>query len=390
MTRAFIIRPVDAWFFRDGRPYNQSEANQTGVVSLFPPHAPTVLGALRAAFARANGWNRGPSWTGVPSLKDILGDGPDDLGTLRFRGPYLAHRTQDATYELLWPLPAHVLGTHATPHASSTKAWQPNTLLTPSPEPVPSDLGDVHVPVPARFARDRTDGKKPGGAAHAWVTGTGLGAILHGQLPGADQVLPASALWRHEPRVGIVRHEETRTTGPNAMYSPLMVRLQRDIALVAELSGVPASWNPPDAYIPLGGESRLATCATPAPSLSMPEPPSEQIRRTRRVVVVHLSPARFAALPAPGQLMPDVPGARVVCACLPPPVPIGGWSNIRRGPIALTLHVAPGSVWFCQIEDDAVDRVLGLHHTHIGEQRDHGFGHIALGAWPAPRGDIES
>ena len=381
MTRSFLLQPVDAWFFRDGRPYNQSESNQTGVVSLFPPHAPTVLGALRAALARANGWGGDGSWTRVPGLESILGNGPSALGALRFRGPYLARRASDGTHELLWPLPAHVLGVHAA------DTWRPETLLTPSANTVPSDIGDVHVPVPAH---GRAAASKLTGTAPTWVTSKGLSAIVEGRIPEVDQIVPASALWRHELRVGIRREQDTRTTGPNAMYSPLMIRLRRDVALAAELGGIPASWNPPSEYIPLGGEARLASCTSRAISLEVSRPPIEHIRRTRRLIVVHLAPARFARLPVPGSAMPDMPGTRVVCACLPSPTWIGGWSSIDRGPVALTPHVAAGSVWFCQLDRDAVERVLCLHDTYVGEHRAHGFGHIVLGAWPEPHENIQS
>lgn len=378
---AFTLRPVDAWFFRDGRPYNMSEASQTGVVSLFPPHAPTVLGALRAAFARANGWQPPGSWAGAPALREVLGDGPDDLGALRFRGPYLLRRSESGD-ELLWPLPAHILGKR-----DGSGDWQAQALLAPSDEPVPTDLGDIHVPVPTG---DRASGKPLKGARRTFVTAAGLGAVLRGRLPDAAEVAPAADLWQLEPRVGIVRDEETRTTGENAMYSPLMVRLQPGVALVAELAGVPASWNQASSYIPLGGESRLAVCARFDGSLALPDCDQASIRSSKRVAVVHLSPARFAALPEPGQPLPGMPGTRVVCACLPPPVHIGGWSSLRRRPLPLTPHVAPGSVWFCDIDDDAIEAVLRLHDTQIGERREHGLGHIALGVWPVHKGDNRS
>ena len=61
-TRTILLTPIDAWFFRDGRPYNQGESGQTDVRSLFPPFAPTVVGTLRAALAVGQGWNGRESW----------------------------------------------------------------------------------------------------------------------------------------------------------------------------------------------------------------------------------------------------------------------------------------------------------------------------------------
>jgi CRISPR-associated protein Cmr3 len=59
----YTLTPQDAWFFRDGRPYNHGESNQADVESLFPPPARTLTGAVRAALARANGWNGSGRWT---------------------------------------------------------------------------------------------------------------------------------------------------------------------------------------------------------------------------------------------------------------------------------------------------------------------------------------
>ena len=51
--------PLDTLFFRDGRPYHQGELSQAGVASLFPPFPSTLVGAIRAACARALGWTSG-------------------------------------------------------------------------------------------------------------------------------------------------------------------------------------------------------------------------------------------------------------------------------------------------------------------------------------------
>ena len=84
-----VLHPLDTLFFRDGRPYNQDDPGQAEAASVFPPHPPTVVGAVRAALARAMGW---PSKTWD---KTKLGDGVDwqagdgALGPLSFAGPYV-------------------------------------------------------------------------------------------------------------------------------------------------------------------------------------------------------------------------------------------------------------------------------------------------------------
>ena len=107
--RSFILSPVDSWFFRDGRPYNKGEANQTDVKSVFPPFAPTAVGVLRAAFGRSMGWSGSGDWP--DEIKSKLGDGRD-LGPLTFKGPYLVRSAgkDGGQLETLFPAPLHLLG----------------------------------------------------------------------------------------------------------------------------------------------------------------------------------------------------------------------------------------------------------------------------------------
>jgi CRISPR-associated protein Cmr3 len=369
-TRAFFLEPVDVWFFGDGRPYNCNEANQTAVKSLFPPHPSTVLGALRAALARSRGWRDGSPWP--RELASVLGWGAHDMGPLRMRGPYPASRPTLEGIEVMWPLPAHVVGA-ATPG----EGWSPRALLAPGADPVPCDLGDVRLPMAAGTGED----PRLRGEADRWVDTAGLTAILAGNVPAAARV--SAAPWRYEMRVGIKRNDVTRSTSQEdrALYSPLMVRMRPGMGLVVALAGMDESLVPAG-IVPLGGESRLAVCH---PTEVMPSPacPIERIRRERRCVVVHLGPAPLALLPRPGDALPGMPGTRVVSACLPPAVRIGGWDGAQGMPLGLVPHVAPGSVWFCEITDPgAVDAVLDMHDRQIGERPEQGFGHIALGVWP--------
>ena len=92
-----VLHPLDTFFFRDGRPYNQDDPGQVEAASLFPPYPPTVVGAVRAAAARAMGWP-GSAWDTA-----ALGDGVDwqagdePLGPLRFSGPYFCARANRYT-----------------------------------------------------------------------------------------------------------------------------------------------------------------------------------------------------------------------------------------------------------------------------------------------------
>ncbi|MEW5980211.1 MAG: type III-B CRISPR module-associated protein Cmr3 [Acidobacteriota bacterium] len=373
----FLLKPVDAWFFRDGRPYNKHEGNQMDVESLFPPAPTTLVGSIRAALARERGWNGFLRWS--ETLTAILGDGFEDLGQLSFSGPCLV-RQREEQLEALFPAPLHLLGRQRHDPLHCHALWTPVALLVPGKK-VLCDLGEVHLPAP-----DRADRAGLSDATGLWITNRGLNLLLEGMLPGNSEILSARQLWRQEFRVGLARDQATRIAGEEALYSTRYVRLCRDVSLGLIVRGIPSDWNLPDT-IPLGGEGRLADCAE-APLLSLPEAPIERIRQTGRVTVTLLTPMclpleddQKIAHPAPGQPLPGLPGARILSACVGRPLRLGGWDSLERRPVPLTPALPPGSTWFCNVERGAVDELLKRHGTNIGLRTAYGFGQIVLGTW---------
>ena len=75
------LEPLDTWFFRDGTPFTADSAPQEDVRSLFPPHPPTVAGALRAALALSRGWSGRGRWS--QEIAGVLGDGPERVSVVR-------------------------------------------------------------------------------------------------------------------------------------------------------------------------------------------------------------------------------------------------------------------------------------------------------------------
>ncbi len=360
--KTFALTPLDAWFFRDGRPYEEKEANQADVVSIFPPPARTLSGALRATLARANGWGGHGPWPDV--LNRAFGSGPNELGALSFTGPFLVLKN-----EALWPLPRHVLG-----RVEGT--WTPRVFLRPADATTPCDAGVINLPVIALPADEKREGLKP--AETAWVTTAGLRALLAGDLPKAETVVDAKKLWAREPRVGLHRDEHTRTTGEGALYSPSYVRLHRDVALGVGIAGVPEEMSAAPGIFPLGGESRLAHCeAWEGEALTAPVLREKFISDAAGRIaftVVLLTPGCFTA--------PDLPGATIISACVGKPQFIGGWDSLKREPLPLEPFAPAGSVWFCTAARADFDSIHGRHGSHLGSHAAHGFGQINIGLWP--------
>ncbi len=364
-----VIRfePLDTLFFRDGRPYNREEQNQAGVRSLFPPAPSTLVGAVRAACARAMGWERGAWNTGISAR---LGDG-SDLGPLRFRGPVVQWNG-----ESLFPAPANLM---AKPTATTESA--PSTLLAPADIGAACDFGnDARLPI----ANSATDCAKLLGEQGWWITSRGLEALLEGRSPDPACLVHRRKLWETEARVGIARSGTTRTTGENAMYSPSHVRLGRGVALAMEARELPHEcidalqhrpW-------PVGGEARACWLHPDEDPLPLPDAPDLVVadRRLHYAVTV-LTPADTGAPPRPGEPgYAGLPG-RIVSACLPRPTLIGGWDSRTMEPLALRPHLPAGSVLFIEATSDAVGEVEALHGAAIGKRTAWGFGLVAVGLW---------
>ena len=371
----FAFTPVDAWFFRDGRSYNESESNQANVASIFPPFASTIAGAVRAALARSRGWNGRNRWT--EELNSVLGDGPENLGTLSFRGPFLL-----LGEEPLWPVPRHLL---LDPNA------RPAALLRPRVTATECDLENVRLPA-------KTDESATAKVSeHAWITRAGLDSILRGERPATDTIVRADKLWGSEPRVGLLRDERTRTTKEGALYSPAYIRLTGDVRLAMNVDGIPSDWQMPE-LLALGGESRLAYCEAVNGIKLLPDQPefSPATNAAVELTLTLLTPAFFGAHdgvvipPRAGDDFPGLPGVRVVSACVGRAVYIGGWDSLERRPLPLTPFFPAGSTWFLEVQRDHVASVTAHHGKCIGEKTKFGFGQIALGVWPRTAANPQS
>jgi CRISPR-associated protein Cmr3 len=354
-VRYVRLCPLDTLFFRDGSPFTAGETGQMEVRGVFPPSPMTVVGALRAAFARELGWTGGP-WG--QAQKDALGNG-DALGSLRFYGPYLAKDGQP-----LFPAPLHLLEAKGKEGAKDTL-----TFLKPSDKELTSDLGQVRLPEP----QDReTKGFKP--LEDAYLKPEAMQAVLKGELPDAKGIVRSKELWQNEARVGIRRDDESRTTKEDALYQTAHVRLARGVSLVMGVEGY-------DGNIPglatLGGESRMVGLED-IPGFKLPEAPSVSNRYT----VTLLTPGRFKddGWKEPGGKLADLPGT-VVSACVGKPVMIGGWDSEAKKPKKLTPHLPAGSVWFMEASSGDLETVAKMHGKHIGEKSEWGYGQILIGAW---------
>jgi len=368
-VKALALVPTDTLFFRDGTPFASDSASQADVGGLFPPHPATVAGALRAALARARGWDGHGRWP--EELDEVLGNGPDDLGRLSLTGPFV---TRDG--EPLFPMPRHVLGNGAGID------WKPRTLLRPG-APVACDLGDaVRLPEP-----------EPKGDPHelrppddAWLTRAGLRDVLAGQLPTPDALVRSDELWQEERRIGLERDRRTRAAKEGQLYSARHVRPAPGVALGVRIDGLPDDWVLPDgALVPLGGEARVAEVARWDGELNLGDVGDDASAAGRRIALVALTPLDLEADVCTGRAPIGAPGgARVVSACLDRPGRIGGWDSLARRPTPMRSVLPAGSVLFCESDDPAAASAATKNGSllRLGARTPWGYGLAALGRWP--------
>lgn len=389
-----IVRfdPLDSLFFRDGSPYQQGETNQSGTASMFPPSPPTLVGAIRAACARALGWKSG-NWCENKEICEQLGNG-EDLGKLNFRGPFLIRckspsnedKGKEEKTELLFPTPANLMGKIDKPddkpgNENDKSTVESLTWLSPSSTALHCDLGEnIRLPIAANAAEDAKLLHEKGW----WITAEGLEQVLKGNRPEEKHLVHQSQLWSKEDRVGIARSDDSRTTEEGAMYSPSYIRLKKDVSIAMEVEGLSQKCadeltNHPQ---PVGGESRACWLRLCEHSLSFPKLPEwNTAEETLHYTVTALTPIAVSKPPKPEEEnYAGLPG-RIISACLPRPVSLGGWDSLERKPLPLKPYLAPGSVLFLEAKTQEIENVKKLHNHTIGSRTKWGFGFVAIGIW---------
>lgn len=353
-----IFRPLDTLFFRDGSPYNRQEL-QSNICTIFPPSPTTLIGAIRAAWARSMKWRDGERWD--KNIQSRLGSGFNLPEGVSFDGPYLFRNS-----EPLFPAPAHLLGILPDKPEENEK---PRKLLLLSPcHQMETDLGNVQIPDIQNSAD--LEGHKVL-TDEWWITASGLKQILLGIVPDCETLVYCNNLWQVEHRTGNFRDPATRTTGLMSLYAPQHIRLHHNVSLVMYAEGLPEEhhYAVQQQPAPVGGEARICTLTIETGHLSsllnISEPKSSE-----QYLLIALTPVQLGSSPRPGLTIGD---GKLQSACNPLPVMLGGWD--RDKPRKLVPCLRPGSVLFLQSEQ--------AHRMHEiikhGNNPQWGFGRFISG-----------
>jgi len=355
----YKLTPVDAWFFRDDRPYNGSEY-QSGISTIFPPYAPTVVGAVRAALARENGWSGRGDWS--DDLKTVLGDGFNDLGKLHFTGPFLCYRE-----ELLFTVPANLFGEMVE------GSFTPRKWITPSSNQVFSDMGaSANLPESTHNSRFKLSSGED-----FFVTESGLLGILRGEFPSKESFHKKSQVISLESRIGLEREKATRLAVKGALYSPEYIRMHKHYSLVIGVRGLPSDWSLPSLF-PLGGESRMTDCVRFNYTSLLDDSSVTEADMLHLVTPACFDRETWWGVDPGGSAnaLESRLRGEVSSICLDRYIKIGGWDSRINSPVESKPFIRPGAVWWLS-ERQEIPRVMSF-----GIRKEYGFGLILAGSQP--------
>lgn len=367
---------VDTLFFGDGRPFQAADEGLADVRSVFPPYPEVTSGALRAAIARALGWDgrsRFPT-----DLQTALGRHRDDPGMLWTSEPVVL---KDDTR--LYTAPLHL----------ALDANERPLLLEPGEERR-TDRG------PMRLLRT-PDGQPAESLEGRWLHRRDFEDVLDGKAPRSEPARERSWLGE-ERRIGIERNPHNRLVRRGQIYAVTEMRPDDDVTIGVEAGGLPndlpEGWQQGVLSL-LGGLQRLAEVSAGSDkpwdeALS----PSADAFQDGRYVVVLTSPMRLegdapdwrydSAAKQGGYLEATLADRRtkqrlgpIVAAAVGRPLMIGGWDGIRREPLPMVPCVPAGSVFFIDSEEPPPAEPF-----RVGSRVAFGYGGCRIGAWPTAHG----
>lgn len=376
MSAVFFLEPVDAWSFRDGRPFEVGEAFEAG--SLFPPSPWTTLGCIRTALLRKHcpeperyaGRGAGsacPRCGGGPCAAEVVvgpagGSAPFGLGP-----PLLARHLTQTTVELFYPGPKDLV----------CEGRDAENFRILAPVPVPA--GASHCLGRAGLSPIGVLGPGRSHPGPSWLTRDQLSAYLHGEAPLRSAPCSSPECWRRwrpepvssvprvqrEPRIGVGIDAATRSARRGQLYLRDVVRLEDGGGLAVRTD---AALDLHGEVGRLGGDGRMVTFARTS---TPPDPSVPERFPGARLKVYLASPTWFEGGWRPRwidarTLTGEPPGLtarlRLIGAAITDSPAIGGWDLKDQRPREMRRLVGAGAAYFFEVlTGDAVAVASALH-----------------------------
>lgn len=339
---AVFIEPLDVLFPRGNKLFG--EAGSFGE-ALIPPWPSVAAGALRSHLLVD---------AGIDPAAFAAGTGEHEaLGRVDMPGPFTitvftVARRADGGLELLMPPPADLYIADRQDGRPFCRLLQPQRC---------HDSLACSAPLPTLPVLAEQERSKP--KSGYWLDERGWKAYLRGEAPQPGQLVPTSALWGTELRVGVGLDVVTRRASDGRLFMVQALAMKPGVGFLASVSGAQLT---DSGFLRFGGDGRAA--ALHAVDKRLPEPDYEEIARARRCRLVLMTPGIFEQgwLPTGaepqqqrdgGAVRFDLHGVsgRIVCAAVPRAEVVSGWDLAQWRPKPALRAAATGSVWWLELDD---------------------------------------
>lgn len=378
MAEYRFLEPIDVLYLRGNRLFGDPGSHGE---ALMPPWPSLAAGALRSRMLVDHGVDLSQFASGratlPPPLARCLGS-VDRPGTFRI-GLFAPGRRVGPEVELLVPAPADVI---VREHQVET--LEPRSL----PDAVRTSLRLPRTPVLRAAGGDKAE-------EGLWLGRDALAAYMAGSAPPRAALVEREAIWKPDLRLGIALDASRRTALEGHLYTAETIAFRKDHGFVVRVDGADGLV-PTRGVLRFGGDGRAAVVTRC--TVRMPEPPWDEIARSRRFRLVLLTPGIFPRgwLPV-GCRDPVETGrwelfgvrARLVSACARRAQVVSGWDLAQDEPKPAVRAAPAGSVyWFDDLEGpvDGLRRLAleGLWEADAegASRRAEGFNGAVVAAWP--------
>ncbi len=385
MTVWRFIRPLDVLYLRGNLLFGGAGDHAE---ALMPPWPSVFAGAIRSRMLVEAGVDLGrftdEGASPPEALASVLGT-PSEPGSFRLAHALLAEPAPGGP-RAVFPLPADLVVTQGARGVPEV-----HRLVPVAPPEGVSASGEL----PLLPALRRKEPAKPLGGYR--LTAEGLETWARGGVPAPEDLVPASALWKGDPRLGIARDRGSGTAAGGKLYTTDTVAPAPGVGFLVGIEGVPEELVPGEGLLRLGGDGRGAEIGPWEGAPPVPPPPG----RDEPFVLYLETPGLFPG----GWLPPGVDGAtlelrtegleaRLVAAAVPRAQVVSGWNVAAHAPKPAQRAVPAGAVYlFERVRGDPAvytERFWGLIADELGDgwttawkqRRAEGFNATLLARWP--------
>ncbi|MCP9469919.1 MAG: type III-B CRISPR module-associated protein Cmr3 [Nitrospira sp.] len=387
-AQAVFIEPLDVLILRGNKLFGDPGSFGESMV---PPWPSVAAGAIRSALLAHKKIDLEPFARG--QVRDPELGTPEEPGSFRITGLYLARRLRNGQIDPLYAPPADFVIRYKEQGVLECVRVQPREL----PAGIQSSaITPLHAVLPER------ERSKPEGGY--WLTHEGWVAYLKGNdLNVNSHLVRSSDLWALDTRVGVGLDPAKRSAAEGKLFTVQAIAMRKqhhghgcdgDVGFLAEVEGATI---PDELMLRLGGDGRAARACLVSSIPSEPDLP-EQIVQARRCRLILTSPGIFAGgwLPTgaaqndTGEIRFELHGvrARLVCAAVPRAEVISGWNLAKWRPKPAQRVAPTGSIyWLDEVEASAEQlRDLAMQGLWTNPPDDpgrqaEGFNRFTWGLW---------